>query len=896
MIDISSFNERGQRIEYGEVLSDENEPKLPEATNSIIYDSIVNFLSVSQNNIVEIDEDLINIRHVLNTLVNIMGVNIDITKIDKKCVSLYRDNYKTLSSFKKKQAKSDKKKPVEKQHQDYNRKTLIYVTSCYLLIYSQITLKNLMVSPFSKCIPKLSGYPLEEEDKDGLGNFGINYITCILSNLKESKGIWNVLEKKDTIKINFINTIKKLLNSSLKLRLEQRNIDIENERVLLDEQKEVYSWNDFRPPLRRMGNNNSVIDLGDTDFSSKKSLKKSMKIFKNKKDMCSLYIIDKINSIIDSQPLENILYEPLPIGNSCCMEDIDMDYNYFTFLHKNDKEKNLISLINNSRDMTKFNTDANDLKFYIKPEESIAKLESYAKNIYLGEEDIDKILSTGDEKDKQILANLFNNYLESGGVGKKYYERYSFLTYAENKGINEIPIGSKADILLLLAQMKDTNMVTIENNKSIQISSNQKKCLDKLANILDNEFLLENDFNRDLLSQIRNIENTNDKEINNLWRLLDNTVKRYKTTLFEKITKNVSNKNVKTIKDTLDNLLNFEKIEKEEEDTIEENVIVLNKKIHLQKLNYKRKEDTIKKYIFNYLVKYCKLLSNINNKSKTVVDKNERLEEKKLLGIEYNFLIIFFKESNVKYFKLIIKMLNNINQLRNINGYADIYGCEIKIESSVFDFEKSSKLLELNFYFILTYIIELIDNYEESIKSLSGKNSDVTPIGEEDDEDNATGVDKKGSIIRHFVIDLLKKIKNDTDFYNSHTQNTVFKDIKTKNEESKDRNLHVMERLDREEINLRNLQTEAGLTKYENLFTDYEQVLKEAEINDNLIKKYEQVYGDIPGTDDSKFLDFKMDEEKRMREEKAIGNDNLDFAISEGYLVSEEDNEDLIDM
>ena len=131
--------------------------------------------------------------------------------------------------------------------------------------------------------------------------------------------------------------------------------------------------------------------------------------------------------------------------------------------------------------------------------------------------------------------------------------------------------------------------------------------------------------------------------------LLDNTVKRSKTTLFDKITKNVSNKNVKTIKDTLDNLLNFEKIEKEEEETIDENDIVLNKKLHLQKLNYKRKEDTLKKYIFNYLVKYCKLLSNINNKSKTVVDKNERLEEKKLLGIEYNFLITFFKETSTLF-------------------------------------------------------------------------------------------------------------------------------------------------------------------------------------------------------------------------------------------------------
>ena len=37
-------------------------------------------------------------------------------------------------------------------------------------------------------------------------------------------------------------------------------------------------------------------------------------------------------------------------------------------------------------------------------------------------------------------------------------------------------------------------------------------------------------------------------------------VEKNKTTLFEKITKNVSNKNVKTIKDTLDNLLNSTRV------------------------------------------------------------------------------------------------------------------------------------------------------------------------------------------------------------------------------------------------------------------------------------------------------------------------------------------------
>ena len=44
-------------------------------------------------------------------------------------------------------------------------------------------------------------------------------------------------------------------------------------------------------------------------------------------------------------------------------------------------------------------------------------------------------------------------------------------------------------------------------------------------------------------------------------------------------------------------------------------------------------------------------------------------------------------------------------------------------------------------------------------------------------------------MIRHFIIDLLKKINKERIWFNNHTQNIVIKKIKTKNEESKDRNL-----------------------------------------------------------------------------------------------------------
>ena len=386
---------------------------------------------------------------------------------------------------------------------------------------------------------------------------------------------------------------------------------------------------------------------------------------------------------------------------------------------------------------------------------------------------------------------------------------------------------------------------------------------------------IENEFNKSLVEKINTIEkDLSVRESTDLWKLLDNTLKRYKNNLLDKITKNVSNKNVKTIKDNLENLFNFSNIEKEEEEVYNDTII--KKNIYLNNMSNKRKEDYSKKFIFNYLVKYCKILSNIKNKNKTIVDKNERLEEKKLLGDEYSFLVPFFKEKNLKYFKLISNLLENVKPLRDITGYSDYYGCEIKIESSVCDYEKSGKLLELNFYYILSTIIDIIDNYEDSVKSLSGKNSEDKFMDNEEEEEENIGLDNKGYIIRHFIINLLKKIKSDNDFFNKNTQNTVIKEIKTKNEENKDRNLYVMEKLSREEINLRNLMTEAGLTKYENLATDYADVLKNDEIENNLIAQYEAQYGEKP-KDEQKFLDFKLENEKFMREENDIRKDNMEF-------------------
>ena len=107
----------------------------------------------------------------------------------------------------------------------------------------------------------------------------------------------------------------------------------------------------------------------------------------------------------------------------------------------------------------------------------------------------------------------------------------------------------------------------------------------------------------------------------------------------------------------------------------------------------------------------------------------------------------------------------------------------------------------------------------------------------------------------------------------------MIKNIKTRNE-TKDRNLYVMELLDLETRRLRNEQTKAGLTKYANLAEDFnEEIFKEQE-NNRLFEDFKKLKGDDITQD--MFDDFKRERENQIRIEKEIRLDNEIYLDAEG--------------
>ena len=128
---------------------------------------------------------------------------------------------------------------------------------------------------------------------------------------------------------------------------------------------------------------------------------------------------------------------------------------------------------------------------------------------------------------------------------------------------------------------------------------------------------------------------------------------------------------------------------------------------------------------------------------------------------------------------------------------------------------------------------------------------------------------------------MLNMMEDDRKCTNKYTQSYADKNIKTANEEAKDRNLHVMELLDLETRRLRNEQTKAGLTQYANLAKDFREVLDNEEKDLELREQFKNSIGEDGYTDEG-FQQFKSEREKNLLLEEEIRKDNEEFLEADG--------------
>ena len=907
------FNDKGQRIEFAEVMPG-SQKEVVEQSNSDILDAIRNFLNDSvqedlYGDTYHSEDDMNIIRELINTMTNIMGVKLDIDKIDKVCAVLVEDNLVSKSDYINqkyllKGKAMPKQSKVDDQYNAYKLQIIIFLTLGRLLIHLQLNLTNYFMIPYQKCVSSLYGYPLINGEEDDKNMTAINYVVCILDNLKTSGKYWNSIQEYNKSKLSkklmtYLEAI--LINNSLGNELQNKYLEIEENRMRMDLIEQQYIWNEFRPPLNDSDSNWNKppsVDLGDTNIKSKKSFDNAVSLFQERSLWISLKIVDRINNIVSSQEIENIKYDPLPISNSCCLSKINGDYNYLDFLNENDSNKDLNTYIKESRNMEyvgqKLQSDIQEL-IYVLPTEYKIAIKTFKNNIFPTQKQI--------QKNNSLVKSLFVNFIDSGYYqGKK--RNYDSQNICSDTGENKKNIEGKAysvdnftDLLSIIHSQNKVGVISsgkkieLDENNQPSFNHNLQFLLKKLKKCINHPMLLSHDFIKDLHEkEIDELIELKKSDTAKIWEILDREAKNAETNLLARLGRHLDKSNLQSVKNIIGNLEMFEKLEDMDRRIIEDVEGKLEKskmKFQLENKKYIRLCQMMRKYIVNYVCKYIQVLSYSNNSMPNIniSDDSEvrmRKSQKTLMDLnieEYESLDKFRNKMCRKIFKNLKTEIKGLTKINNIKGYQDVYDCQHNvIYKSKFNHYITYQLLKLIFFHLLESIIEMSDS-EKSGKAKKSKKSISMSEDEEDDIVFEVGT-SNSVLISNYVYTIFKLIDKDRTFTNKNSQLLVDKNIKTRNEESKDRNLHVMELLDLETRRLRNEQTKAGLTKYADLASDFQDVIHQEEKDNILREEYKRTMGD--NYTDEGFDSYK---ENKMREDKLeseIRGDNEEYLDAEG--------------
>lgn len=925
------FNEAGQRIELTEVMPNSGEKAPIENSQNEVLDAIRHYLqdTIEQERPTEEEEDMADtISNIINSLVKIMGIKIEVEKVTQICQVIVEDKLISKADFiNQKYLKKGKAKPkqskIDSQYENYQNQLIIFFTVSRLLIYLQLNLTNYFMSPYQKCVSSIYGYPLRRHKvesnsvkksasvKEEMDLTGVNYVSCILDNLKDSGKFWACIEDYNRSKISkkIVGYLAIILeNSSLENELADKFEMMEQNKKEMDLIENQYVWHQFRPLLQVEDMKipePPVVDLGDTKMNNK-AFQNAVKIHQQRSEWISLKIIDQLNNIISSQDIENIKYDPLPIANACCLSKINAEYNYLNFFQNFDKSHHLEKYIEESRNMEFVNQQLKHSQLrlvYLNPTEYRKKYKSFQHQAFLPENEI--------KKNTDLMKMVFTNYISSGyyyGQKRIYNKDNVCLDTGQTKQEVDDKVYSVQNYHELLHAIHSRNRktnISPEEKEITPVASqiNFKFVWNKLERVLSQDILLEHDYLRDLVeTEIPKI-NLGNNTTPRVWESLEREVKNMQNELLSKLVRNLDKGNIKNIKSILENMENYEKLEildrknldipLETEDLRDEVKMTPENKHTLENIKYKRLRSQMVKFINNYLLKYLKVLSHKQNiivpqeKLDDDEDGRNRKVNKALMEIvaeEYESLAKYNNKKCRGIFKNLKKKLVNMEKVKQIVGYEDVVDCQNKVlVTSKFNNKNAYLLLKLIFLYLLDSVIELSSSSKDSPK---GKKTSVSSMSQDDDEEDEEELNKfnigttKSVMVSNFVFTILKLVEKDRVFTNKYSQNFVEKEIKTKNEESKDRNLYVMELLDLETRRLRNEQTRAGLAQYADLATDFQDVISQEESNKVIFEEYKQKMGS--NFNESDFEEYKENRLREERLEREIRKDNEIYETPEG--------------
>lgn len=814
---VEGFQSSGAYQTTTEVMTPDEEEELEKKVNDTVA-SINAYLEAENDNSPDLDV-MVKLFSVYQKATGFKVTEADEKLILSMALELNRENIRDKADWLSRQKKVPKNQNViDMAYNNYqNRSMILNFSSVFFVIVQSAEKPYKITKSHSKCTVSLRGIPLEKR-----GTQGIDYITCILEGMRDTNsGIFTSLKR-----VKIADELTKLVNSVAKdqlvqYRLYNANLDREDS----GDKDTISDWIQFRPPL-----NNINVALQNTDVSEMSG--ENLDEIKEMMLLLSLKGMENINTKINDSEVENALYDPVPLDNTCCKVQITDNFDYTDYFDNelNKINKSLMRLENNVLDRNKEPTKIN---FVVKNKrEKIPRFDKEIVPSNADELNVDELnvhlVTRGENIGKHRLFNE-NGICELSGESRIELKKQK-MSLSEFTQYSDLLNKKKLFRVLPSRDLLENRTVLkslMQKNKLIKENAYMKQFIETLDEVVTDDSTPETKFER----------------LNLLYSSLDEQIITETDEFISYIT--VKDKSLEEYNEFLKNLGNYNQLTVEMTQKLGEELanekMSNNKEKYLKRL-FKNLKITLNKIVYGRVSEPEQIKKNIPSKWKITDSYKDKLvfNVDRAQRIVHDFKNKVQKSVNGEnIFKSMADLVHKLTQnLEMITGRPHILDCDGNITYySELTSKVSSQLLHYLFIVLLNNItsksltidsevitpkakkisfvndeveVQSSANENETLEEVSAEaeqassNNNTNTESETRDDLEAFSIEMRESIkereelVISFVDEFLKSVKRDYELIDKHTDSFINKTIAKISDEEKEQNLKFIEDLDKE--------------------------------------------------------------------------------------------------
>ena len=780
---VEGFLETGAHNVTTEELPSESEKDKNTRENDPLASTLLGFLQ-EENNSDYLKENVIDVQQIISTLLTIYGIVLketELLQLFKVCASLVKKHVKTQTQWWNslpKKPKTTNKVQIKKVYDIYKKKESILYVSAQTLLFLQLLIPSITITKGHKTVElSLEGEPLVRGNKKG-----IKSMEGVLRSLSVSgSDFWAVLTKGTGKLQKFESIVMSLANET------NNQVKISEKLEYLQDKKEIFEsgvinvWNEFKPPLQPF-----EIKLDSFDKSSGMSREEYAYLV-------ALKAIEVADKIVSTSDIVNPLFDPTPLGNSCCLQKLGKDFHIRDYFDR-EGEKIVSKAVHalEKQYPPKRGILENKSTFVFKDKYLLTQLEQFGKIIRSDE-------IKEDEK-MEFIVNTVSD-INSSYFGQKHIY--------DKEGVCVLTGVRRADKQMMNLSDEEYIQFITEIYKKNRFSSSENKEAflpppkDIVEKLLENNHILRNDkllntIIKDKMVQFDKLNGLIEVEISQIGEIFKQSLSSSKTKALEKI---------------LQTLGDFTKLHKEDIDLYGEDVADYNK--YTRGIQYIRNIINTQVPVFiGYIGNIEQMLQEEDNEGKQ--DETRQFKE-----------LAKFVESD-KYSKDIFHFLKQLHffgdDLNLIHGTLSRYNC-------FHDVVKKSNFLPKDAFLLVKYVfviyirsflhnvnvnaedIVLPDVVEPSFSETSLP-EDTIPFGK---EGVSTLVEGRTSYMISIVEYILEQAQKNEELLDKHTKLYMNETIQRLADKAKEENLKLMKQLDKEARQSTKLMIGLGMEFFSNL-------------------------------------------------------------------------------